>query len=193
MRRPVFLIIALIAMWLIGMNAAAEGYITVKAVHNPLSAVSSLLGGDKSAVVLSAFIKAVSKHPHANLPIGIAQMLLGGAIVLVSINALVGRRASTSFALQVVAANALLMIVTYALRMPVRGSIVDAFIASGIAKPTNGMTVAHFQRWERIQLWWSFRLVLAMKVGALALCAFALTRRSARRVLAPAGPHPEER
>ena len=193
MRRPVYLIIALMAMWLVGMNAAAEGYVTVKAVHNPLATASSVLGGDRSEVVVSAFIKAISAHPHTNLPIGIAQILLGGAMVLVSIKALVGRRASTSFALQVVAANVLLMIVGYALQLPVRGSIVNAVVASGIAKPPSGMTLEHFQRIERIQLWWSFRLGLALKVGALALCAFALTRRSARRVLAPAEPHPEER
>jgi hypothetical protein len=193
MRRPVYLVIALVAMWLIGMNAAAEGYVAVRAVHNPLSTATSVLGGDRSEVVVSAFIEAISKHPHVNLPLGIAQILLGGLMVLVSIKALVGRHASTSFALQVVAANALLMIVGYALQLPVRGGIVNAVVASGIAKPPDGMTLAHFQRIERIQLWWSFRLGLAMKVGALALCAFALTRRSARRVLAPVEPHPEER
>ncbi len=192
MRRPVYLLIALIGMWMIGLNAAAEGYVTVKAVHNPLSTATSVLGGDKSEVVVSAFIQAISKHPHTNLPIGIAQILLGGVMVLVAIKALVGRRASTSFALQVVAANALLMIVGYALQLPVRSGIVNAVVASGIAKPPGGMTLAHFQRIERIQLWWSFRLGLAMKLGALALCAFALTRRSARRVLAAAEPHPEE-
>ncbi len=193
MRRPVYLVIALVAMWLVGISTMFDGYVAIRAVRDPLSAATWAVGSDSRAVVVKALVEGTSQHPHTSLPIGIAQILLGGLMVLVSIKALVGRRASTSFALQVLAANAVLMIVAYALQLPVRGGIVDAVVASGLGKPPSGMTLAHFRRLQRIEAWWSFRLGLAMKVGVLALCAFALTRRSARRVLAPAEPHPEER
>lgn len=186
-RRPIYLVIALIAMWVMGMNAAADGYVVVKVIHNPLSL--STAGAGKEALA-TAFVRAVSQHPRVNLPLGIAQILLGGLLVLISIKALVARHASTSFALQVLAANALLVIVSYALRQPVRGAVVDAIVGSGLVHRPSGISTAAFQRLERLQAWWAFRILLGLQLAALGLCAFALTRKTAREVLAPA-PRPE--
>lgn len=185
MRRPIYLLIALIAMWVIGMNAAANGYVVVKVIHNPLSL--STAGGDKVATA-RAFVQAVSQHPRVNLPIGIAQILLGGLLVLVSIKALVSRHASTSFALQVLGANAMLVVVSYALRQPLRSAMIGAALSSGLVHRPKGVSPAQFQQLE----WWAFRFFLGLQLTALALCAFALTRKSARAVLA-AAPRSEGR
>ncbi len=176
-------------MWLVGMNEAAEGYVAIRAIHDPLSVAPSAIGTE---IAVKAFIESVSQHARVNLPLGIAQMLLGSALVLVAIKALVARRASASFALQMLLANAALLVTGYALREPVRGAIVDQWIAGGLGHPPKGMSVTQFAVLARTQLWWSFRIALGLQLGTLALCAFAITRKTARQLLAPASPHPEE-
>jgi hypothetical protein len=189
----VYLVIALIAMWLVGMNAAAEGLVTIQIVRDPFSSASPALGAsDPDALLRAAWMEAMAKSARVTLPLGIGQLILGALLVLISARALFGRRASTSFALQVLFANAALLVVGYVLRQPVRGSIVDAVVASGIEPRPNGISSRDFHELVRSKLWWTFRVMLGLQLGTLALSAVALTRRSAREVLAPAEPSPGE-
>jgi hypothetical protein len=175
-----YLLIALVVMCFIGMTAAGNGYAAVEAIHNPLSvpaATSGLL-----QAVEAASLHAISQHPRVNLPIGIAQMLLGGLLMFVSFKALFWRHASASFALQVLAANAALVVVTYALREPVHAAAVQAIVAAKITPRPPSISVAQLDQVE----WWGLRAGLALQLATLGLCAFALTRKTARAVLAPA-------
>lgn len=188
-RRPIYLVIALIAMWLVGMNTAAEGLVAIQIVRDPFSSASPALGAaDPDAILRAAWMEAIAVNARVTLPLGVAQLILGALLVLISARALFGRRASTSFALQVLLANAALLLVGYALREPVRGSVVNAVVASGIEQRPAGISPKDFEGVVRSKLWWTFRVMLGLQLGTLALAVVALTRRSAREVLAPVEP-----
>jgi hypothetical protein len=188
-RRPVYLVIALITLWLTGMNTLGEGYLAVEVIRDPLTnVVSSLAGQGIEEVVKTAFLTALAKQARTALPIGVAQMLLGGCLVFVSVRALFGRRASTSFALQLVVANAVLLIAAYALREPVRSAIVNAVAASGLEKQPSGISAAEFDRLLRLHWWWRLRVSFGIQLLALLLSGFALTRKTARALLTPIEP-----
>jgi hypothetical protein len=188
-RRPIYLVIALIAMWLVGMNTAAEGLVAIQIVRDPFSSATPALGAaDPDALLRAAWMEAIAANVRVTLPLGVAQVILGALLVLISARALIGRRASTSFALQVLVANAALLLVGYALRQPVRGSVVDAVVASGIEQRPTGLSTREFDSLVRSKLWWTFRIMLGLQLGTIVLAAVALTRRAAREVLAPAEP-----
>lgn len=182
-RRPIFLVIALVAMWLVGMNAAAEGWVAIQVVRNPLDVVPSTVGTpDLETVVRTAFVHALSSSAKSALPLGIAELLVGGLLVGVAAKALFGRRASPSFALQVILANVAVLIVGYSLRQPLRERVVEAVVASGMEERAAGMS----DDAVRAKWWWSFRLGFGIQLVVLGLSALAVTRRSARELLAPA-------
>lgn len=185
-RRPIYLVIALIAMWLIGMNTAAEGLVAIQVARDPFSAATPPLGADSEALLRAAWVEAIAAHARVTLPLGVAQLILGALLVFVAARALFGRKASTSFALQVIGANAALLVVGYVLRQPVRGHVVDAMIATGMDARPSGISPREFNQLVRAKLWWTFRVLLGLQLGALALAALALTRRLAREVLTPA-------
>lgn len=194
-RRPIYLVIALLAMWLTGMNAAAEGWLAIEVIRNPLVIAPSSVGApDLDSVVRGAFVTALADAGRVNLPLGIAELLLGGTMVFVAAKALFGRRASPSFALQVIVANLVVLVVGYALRQPVRGRVVDAVMQSGLEERPAQLAAADFDTLMRAKWWWSFRVHLGLQIAALSLSGFALTRRSARELLSPdeKQPSPEE-
>jgi hypothetical protein len=189
LRRPVYLVVALITLWLTGMNTLAEGYLAVQIVHDPLANLSSPLAGHGlEDVVKVAFLDALVRYGRTSLPIGVAQILLGGSLVFVSVRALFGRRASTSFALQLVFANCVLLIVAYALRQPVRGAIVNAVALSGLEKQPSGVSARDFDRLVRLHWWWRLRISFGVQLLALVLSGFALTRKTARALLTRVEP-----
>lgn len=177
-------------MCFIGMTAAGNGYAAIEAIHNPLSMPTAATGLQAMAI---AALHAISQHPRVNLPIGVAQILLGAALALVSLKALFWRHASVSFALQVLAANAALLVVTYALREPVRAAEVHAAVATKLTPPRPpSLSASDYARVRHEYWWWVLRATLGVRLGALGLCAFALTRKTVRTMLAPA-PRPESR
>ena len=194
-RRPVYLVIALLAMWLTGMNVAAEGWLAIEVISNPLVAAPSSVGApDLESVVRAAFIGALAENARFSLPLGIAELLLGSVLVFVAAKALFGRRASPSFALQVIFANAVVIIVGYALRQPVRERVVQAVVQSGLEERPAGLAQSEFHTLLHTKWWWSFRVHLGLQLAALSFSALALSRRSARELLQPDGnePSPEE-
>jgi hypothetical protein len=181
-RRPVSLIVALIALWFIGMNSAGEGFATVELVRNPLwNALAPAGDAGLEAVRWRAYMQATRDHGSLLLPVGVAQLLLGTVLVFISIRALVARRASVPLFLQVVAANAALAIIGYVMREPVRGAIVDAIVASGIEQRPPSISAREFTAGLRTKLWWLFRVGLALQLVAFAASAYAVARRSSRQ------------
>ncbi len=190
-KRPVYLVIALIAMWLTGMNAAAEGWFAIEVIQNPLvSAPSSVAAADLDSVVQFALIAAIADNARYALPLGIAELILGSMLVLIAAKALFGRRASPSFALQVIFANLIVIIVGYALRQPVRERVVQEVMQSGLEERPAQIAPADFQALIHTKWWWTFRVHLGLRLAALSLAALALSRRSARELLEPDGNEP---
>ncbi len=192
-RRPIFLVIALLALWLVGMNTFAEGWVIVSVVRDPLlAATGAIAASDLESVIRAALVAGIHEHPSRLLPLGVAEILLGGLLVGVAAKALFGRRASPSFALQVIAANAAIVVMSYALRQPVRERIVEAVARSGVEERPPGLSGGDFATAVRAKWWWSFRVGFSLQLMALGLSALAITRPSARELLAPDQDHAEE-
>lgn len=191
-RRPFYLVIALVTLWLVGMNAASEGLGVIEILKNPFSTLFSLLGSQSLELMRQATANGVAHTSRVALPLGIGQAILGIMLVAVAFKGLFGRKASVSFALQVIVANAAIAVVGYALRQPIRGSIIDAVAASGVETRPPNMTASEFDRRTRIQWWWQFRVRLGLELAALGFGAIALTRRSARAVLTRPEPSTSE-
>jgi hypothetical protein len=186
-RRPVSVVIALIALWFIGMNSASEGFATIELVRNPLwSAPSAIRDIGLEAVRWRAYMQATREHGSLLLPIGLAQLMLGAMLVFISIRALIARRASLSFMLQIVVANAAVAVIGYALRQPIRGAIVEAIVASGAEQRPAGSDATAFADVLRSKWWWSFRIALGLQLAALTASGYALARRQSRQLFARA-------
>lgn len=188
-KRPLFLGVALVVMCVVGLHTLSEGWAIMEIVTDPFAA-GRLVDHDLAPAATAAnqaFVDALRGRSDVLLPVGIAQLLLGGALVLVAAGALLGRRGSTGFALQVIVANLALLGVAYVLREPVRIAVVDAWVTT-----TGDAAGADPSSMTRSQGLWIFRLKLAAEVGALVLSAFALTRRSVRAALAPPEPSTDE-
>lgn len=192
-RRPAYLVIGLVALWLIGMTTAAEGFAAMEIVRNPFSSAFGSLGGDAAQeLVKRAFVDGVISISRTALPLGVGQLLLGALLVAVSTKALFARRASPTFALQVILANIAILILGYALWQPVRGRVVDAIVASGIEQRPPSVPPSDFERFVRMKSWWTFRFRLGIELAVLGLGALAVSRRAAREVLARAEPSTSE-
>lgn len=192
-KRPIYLVIALVTLWLSGMTAATEGFAAIEIVRNPFSSAFSSLRGDPVSNVLSrAFVEGVITVSKKALPVGIAQVILGALLVAISSKALFARRASPWFALQVIAANVAVLIVGYALYQPVRGRVIDAIAESGLEQRPEAISAADFDKLVRLKHWWTFRFRLGLQLAVLGMGALAVTRRSARQVLTHAEPSPSQ-
>lgn len=176
-RRPVSVAIALIALWFIGMNVAGEGFATMELVRDPFWSVS-LMDSSMGAVRWRAYMEATRAHANVLLPIGVAELLLGGLLVFLSVRALISRRLTPSLFLQIVAANAALAVLAYVLREPVRGAIIDALVRSGLEERPSGISPAQFSDLLRTKLWWSLRAALGLQLVTLTVSAWAVVRRS---------------
>jgi hypothetical protein len=187
------LVIALIGMWLVGMNSAAEGWGVIQVIRDPLLAAPSAVDkADLEAMVRAAFVTALADNARVNLPLAIGELIVGGLLVVVAAKALFGRRASPSFALQVIVVNAAVLVVGYALRQPVRGRVVEAVVASGVEERPKGSSPEAFAASLRTKTWWMLRFGLGLQLVVLGLSALAVTRRSARELLSPAEREAEE-
>lgn len=192
-RRPIYLVIALMAMWLLGMQVLVEGYQIVSVVGDPLAGAPSSIGdGSVQQASEAALMRGIGEHAGSLLPLGIARLLLGGLLVLVAAKALFVRRASPGFAVQVLLANAVLLAIGYAMEQPLRARVIEAVVPVALADLTVELPRSDLESLLRTQLWWRFRLLLGIELAALGASVLALTRKGARENLATPAPNPEE-
>ena len=184
-RPPVPLVVALVIMWLLGMYAVADGVRTIEIVRSPVGEVLEAFdGSDIGAIAQRAFVSGVSAHARALLPLGVAQLLLGSLLAVLAIRGLFWRRGSTSLALQVVGANAALVMLGYYLHDPVRRAVVEAVVADLAKQSPPEVSPAEFAAMARTNLWWSFRLWLIAQLVGFGFCAAVVARRSVRQLWA---------
>ena len=182
-RVPTLFVVALITMWLLGMHAVIEGVRAIDIIRSPLSeSLSSFDSNNVADAAQRAFVEGVSKHSGVTLPLGIAQLLLGALLAIVSIRALFGRRGSRSFALQVLAANALLAVVGYLLHDPVRAAVVESIVVGVLDQRPPELGRAEFEAAARTNLMWGFRFWLTAQLVGFGFAAFVMTRRRMRHL-----------
>jgi hypothetical protein len=166
-RRPAYWLATLLAMWLVGVNAAQEGYGAIELLRDPLTGNFS---GTEAA--RSALVNALGQHSRVELPLAVAQLLLGGLLVFIATHLFFGGRPSRAFALQVLAANLLFLVLGYFLREATRVSYIAALLES--SEDPSALSK---------EFWWRSRFVLGFDLVALTLSFFALTRSSSRQFL----------
>lgn len=169
--------LALIVAWFAGLRVAHEGYVVARIVTDPLA-------GDTLTVtpaLRDAMVQALLSHGEVALPLAIAQVFLGGLLVVVSALALFRGRLSIGFGLQVLAANAGITVLSHWLGAPVRDAMVHALSASPELLGPEFEAVDHQTLLSAYE--WAFHLGLAFQLLVLAMLAWALTRRAAREFL----------
>jgi len=166
-RRPAYWLVTLLAMWLVGVNAAQEGYGAIELLRDPLT--GNFAGSED---VRSALVNALGQNSRVELPLAVAQLLLGGLLVFIATHLFFGGKPSRSFALQVLLANAAFLILGYFLRETTRTAYVSALLES---------TADHTALSK--EFWWRTRFVLGFDLVALTLSIFALTRPKSRQFL----------
>jgi hypothetical protein len=186
-RRPTYVVVALLMAWFLGMGTVQEGYVFVRLVRNPLAADELSL----PAGLREVLAESVQQFAHVALPIGVAQMLLGGVMVLVCAATLFGARTPVNFCLQVLGANAALAIAMHVFAAPIREALIQALINSAeLRTETFGADYATtFQRNPESIYQWFNRLNLAMHLGALGIASLALTRPKAKQFFASTARH----
>lgn len=183
-KRPIYLVIALIVAWIIGMGGLMGGCNVVQFYQNPTDQtmhVHAPEGSDDLAryfaqqhqVTKQASDKAMLQYQNRMLPLGIANALLSGLLIVASARALGGRYGSLALVFQAVIANGVYTVVDYFLSRPVR----DATIAAAVAEP---MSFAKEESWDPSALGaamgWTVHALFIAQLIALGLIAYALTR-----------------
>lgn len=164
----------LFAMWLVGMNAAQDGYGAIDLLRDPLS--GNFAGSEQDR---SALVSALGENRALELPLAIAQLLLGGLLVFISTHLFFGGRPSRAFTLQVLVANVAFLILGYALRAETRDTYLTTLLED-----------SQDRKVRSAELRLRSRFLLGFDLTALGLSIFALTRPSARRFL-ELRPQPE--
>lgn len=173
--------------WLIGVQGLMGGCSVVMILRQgSIADVSMEIGKQESAdplaalpmVIQAARLKAMGEIQNVTFPLNAAKLLLSGILIVASGLAMGGRPGTRPFALQVVAANAALAVVDYALTRSVRAGWIDAAARAGEllprALPQRDMMMSH-ATW-----WWMERVrFVVFELGSFLLAALALrTKRT---------------
>ncbi len=177
--RPALLSVALIGLSLIGFFTVNGGFATIHRIRHPAPAPTLTLT-ELPQVLDAAMAAGTSLAARELLPVGIAQILLGGALFFGASRVVFGGRVTRGVLLQLLIANVGLVCISYALSRPVRGSVVDAVLAANLEPRPDFLSPEQFDGLQRAKLWWAFRLFLGLELSAFGFAAAVLGRRQAR-------------
>jgi hypothetical protein len=175
---------AILLAWCIGVNGFLFGlsgmaFLRSGRVPDVAAAARNTAGSfnvtELGALMSAVRVEAMQRAYRVQMPICIAQLLLGGLLVIASGMVMSGRRGARGLALQALAANVGLAIVKYALTRDVRGAVIDAVMRVVDTLPPDLPERASHA--TREALWWSGRFLSACEVGMLALVMVALFRQ----------------
>lgn len=197
----------MILSWLIGVQGVTNGCGTVAYLREgsmpdevaALEQAKAKVDPVQGAVEFTgaANMRAIAEARRIMMPISIGRVLLSLLLVASSAMVLAGRRGARSFALQVLAANALFAIAAYVLTMEMRegwisvavrgsGEIAEASSAA-TASPNGEPTAAalFLDGMRTPSFWyWAARIKLVLlEIGVLGLAALAVTSKRTRAFL----------
>lgn len=165
--------IALLVAWFVGLRTAHEGYVVMNIASDPLAGDSLTL----APPLRDALVQTLTDSASVAVPVGLAQLLLGGLLMSVAAIALFRGRVSLSFALQTLLANGALAVLGHVLGEPVREAMVVVLATS---PDLLGVDAAGMSREELASVYrLAFHLGLGVQLAVLALLGFAFTRPAA--------------
>jgi hypothetical protein len=182
LKRPVYLVVALLLVWVVGLFGATEGCQTIDVLHRPdaVRSENSRMGDGEMAKRREALIETVLAFRKSVTPLAVGQLLLGSILTLSAGLTLLGRGHARSVALQAIVVYALFLPIDYLVRRPMRAVAIDA-IADGSTFPpvsTGGPSPEILD--QRVFFWWVYRGALGLQLAILALGLVAITRPRVR-------------
>jgi len=204
-KRPWYLVAALIAGWMIGASAMSDGCNIVMFyrgdavdVERPAQEITDVEARKQVIDLGARVIAARDAARNRLLPLGIASLLLGAAMVMFSARALSGRAGARGALVQVTVARAALVVASYFITSDVRAVELEHFRATAMALQRETARAKHIEdkdtleKAERIMaLMWKAALPTQLVLSSLvsALIVVGLTRRKSREFFeAAAGP-----
>jgi hypothetical protein len=182
LKRPLYLVVALLLVWVVGLFGATEGCQTIDVLHHPETAHTDGAHGEDGEMARrrGALIDTVLAFRKTVTPLAIGQLLLGSVLTLSAGLTLLGRGHARKLAIQAIVAYALFLPVDYLVRRPMRAVAIDA-IADGSTFPPAGATTSSSEILDqRIVFWWVYRGALGLQLVILTLGVFAMTRPRVR-------------
>lgn len=191
--RPWYLLVMMIVTWFLGINGLTSGCATVEYLRQgtvaDVAEVKRRAADEPDAlqrimqVQAAARLHAMSTARDRTFPLGVAQMILAGLLLVASGMAMRGKKGSRSLALQAIAANVALGFFDYELTRPMRGEwigmVVQAKDIMADQLPEHAMLMS--PSW----LWWSERArFVLVNVGIFGAAALALSTKRARTYFA---------
>lgn len=170
--------------WCIGVRGFQEGlariaFLRSGRIPDVATAARNVEGSFDLPALIALFdaslFEAMQRSYRVMMPICIAQLLLGGLLMVASGMAMSSRRDARGLAVQALVANAALAFVAYTLTRGVRGAALDAVTRATSALPLDLPQRSTFS--VREMFWWASRISSACQIGLLGLGVVALTRR----------------
>jgi hypothetical protein len=184
-KRPLYLVIALLLVWVVGLFGSQQGCQTIEWLHQPdeVRAALDRAGDRERAKQGETLMNASLQFRKIVTPLAVGQLLLASLLTLTAGLTLLGRVQARKLALQAMIAYALFLPLDFVARSPMRAVIVDAFAQSvtfpnfkGAEAPPELSDPA--MRHDIAQ--WAFRMVFAGQLAIVGIGMLALTRPRAR-------------
>src|SRR6185295_263369 len=168
LKRPAYLVVALLLVWIVGLVGATQGCQTVEILHRPEVARSENNRGTDAEITRrgGALIDVVLAFRSTVTPLAVGQLLLASVLTLSAGLTLLGRGHARQLAIQAMIVYALFLPVDYLVRRPMRAVTIDAF-AEGTTFPP-GVASPELAD-QRVLLWWIFRVGLGLQLVILTL------------------------
>jgi hypothetical protein len=178
LKRPVYLVIALLLVWVVGLFGATEGCQTIEVLHRPDVARKDnhRIGDTEMARRREALIDTVIAFRRTVTPLAVGQLLLGSVLTLSAGLTLLGRGHARKLALQAIVIYALFLPVDYLVRRPMRAVAIDTIADGATFPPVSVPGPSADMLDQRVFFWWVYRGALGLQLAILTLGVFAMTR-----------------
>jgi hypothetical protein len=190
-RRPVSLTFSLVLVWLIGLGGATDGCQTIDTLQDPVSAqaIADRVSDPRVQLMQESLIRAVLGFRHLAAPLAAGAVVLGSLLTFTAALTLLGRGRARRVLVQAIVAYAAFLPIQYAVRAPIRATIIDVVATSAPLPVIPDMTPNQVQDNLRALYWWMSRGVLAAQLATLAIALFVMTRPRVRAFFASASLH----
>lgn len=184
-RRPLYLSISLLLVWLMGLMGATDGLGSIDILREPHAALSLVERtlDPKARQLREAMIQAVIDARHLAAPLAAAGLVLGSLLAIAAGRAMFGRGRGHKLLVQAVVAYAVYLPVAYFIGQPIRqGMLANLEAARAGEIMIEGLSAAELALGADFLAWW-WRIVLSGQLAALGIVLFVLTRPPARALL----------
>ncbi len=202
-KRPWYLVLALLGALALGTTGACSGWTTVALYREPIDPSLASEGipdeADRVAIVarVQAYLQALDAAKRRGWPIGVATMLLGGAVFVFAMRALGGHAGARTVLIQLVVAQAGINAAQFWLMRDVFEADLHLFEAKQAAqiheRVPERTRADDMARAASAMLRAANPIVFALRSLTSALVVVALTRRRSREFFNGAGEAVEER